>query len=62
MEFKKIYGSRAEVYHGLAEKTTGGLYKKDLMMNKRNVIISRRMSERAQKEGHLGRYQVMPKE
>jgi hypothetical protein len=28
----KTFGSRAEVFHGTAERTTGGLTKKDLMI------------------------------
>ena len=29
--YKKTFGSRAEVFHGTALKTTGGLLKKDLV-------------------------------
>jgi len=32
-------GSRAEVFHGTAEKTSGGLMKKDLMMDKKDGRI-----------------------
>ena len=35
-------GSKAQVYHGTADKTAGGLTKKDLMQNKHGRIISRR--------------------
>lgn len=35
-------GSRAQVYHGNALHTSGGLYKKDLLKSKRGRIISRR--------------------
>jgi len=35
-------GSKAQVYHGTADKTSGGLTKKDLMQNKHGRIISRR--------------------
>ena len=31
MVFNKTFGSRAEVFHGNAKKTTGGLMKKNLM-------------------------------
>jgi len=34
-------GSRAEVFHGTAEKTSGGLMKKDLMMGKDGRIKSK---------------------
>ena len=53
MVFKKTVGSRAEVCHGTAKKTSGGLMKKDLKMNKRGRIVSRKMSDRAKKEKRL---------
>src|SRR6056300_1241100 len=34
----KTFGSRAEVFHGTAEKTTGGLSKKDLFQDKYGAI------------------------
>ena len=40
--FKKTVGSRAEVFHGTAKKTTGGLLKKDLAKNKHGEIVSRK--------------------
>lgn len=33
-------GSKAEVYHGSAARTSGGLTRKDLTMNKRGRIVS----------------------
>jgi len=35
-------GTRAQVWHGTAKKTSGGLTKKHLMMNKHGRIVSRR--------------------
>jgi len=35
-------GSHAQVWHGTARHTSGGLTKKDLMKNKRGKIISRK--------------------
>lgn len=35
-------GSKAQVYHGTAKKTPGGLTKKNLMKTKRGRIVSRR--------------------
>jgi hypothetical protein len=35
-------GTRAQVWHGTAKKTSGGLTKKNLMMNKHGRIVSRR--------------------
>ena len=42
--FKKDKGSRAEVYHGTAFRTTGGLEKKDLTKNKQGRIVSLKKS------------------
>lgn len=49
----KARGSRAEVMHGKAKRTSGGLMKKDLKYNKRRRIVSRKMSLRAKKEKRL---------
>jgi hypothetical protein len=35
-------GTKAQVYHGTAVKTSGGLTKKDLMKTKAGRIVSRR--------------------
>ncbi len=42
-------GSRASVLHGNAEKTSGGLRKSDLKLNKRGEIVSKKSSTRAKK-------------
>ena len=42
VDFKKTFGSRREVYNGTAEKTTGGLFKKDLFKNKNGRIVSKK--------------------
>lgn len=41
---KVIRGSRAQVMHGNAEKTSGGLTKEDLMYNKAGRIVSKKKS------------------
>jgi len=46
-------GSRAQVWHGTASKTSGGLNKGNLMMNKWGRIVSRRMSAAAKKNKRL---------
>ena len=38
----QTFGSRAQVFHGTAKKTTGGLTKKDLMKNKHGRIVSKK--------------------
>ena len=46
-------GSRAQVWHGTALKTTGGLKKSDLMMNKNGRIVSKKKHDTAKKEKRL---------
>ena len=46
-------GSRAQVFHGTVDKTTGGLEKKDLMKNKHGRIVSVRKHKTAKKERRL---------
>ena len=49
----KSRGSRAEVMHGTARRTSGGLRKQHLKYNKRGKIVSKRASARAKKENRL---------
>ena len=46
-------GSRAQVMHGNAKMTGGGLKKRDLKYNKQGKIVSKKMSQRAKKEKRL---------
>ena len=41
-EFEMTTGSKAQVYHGTAKHTSGGLTKKDLLKNKHGRIVSRK--------------------
>ena len=43
----KTTGSREEVWAGTARKTSGGLTKEDLTLNKRGKVVSRRQSDAA---------------
>ncbi len=56
---KKIIGSMRRVWSGTADKTKGGLVKKDLMINKRGKVVSKKSSvqgaKRFKKSG-LGRW------
>ena len=52
----KTFGSRAEVFHGNAKKTTGGLTKSNLLQNKHGEIVSRKKSLTAKKEKRLEKY------
>lgn len=47
------FGSRAEVWHGNAKKTTGGLSKNDLIKNKHGEIVSKKKHHTAKKEKRL---------
>ena len=49
----RALGSRAEVWHGNAKHTSGGLEKKHLMMNKRGRIVSRKKHATAKKQKRL---------
>ena len=48
--FKLLKGSRAEVWHGTAFKTSGNLEKKNLMKNDRGRIVSRSKHTKMKKE------------
>lgn len=51
----KRIGSRAQVMHGTAHHTSGGLTKKDLKMNKWGRIVSKAKSSKAKKENRLAK-------
>ena len=46
-------GTRAQVMHGNADHTSGGLTKTDLKYNKHGRIVSRKKSEKAKKDKRL---------
>ena len=52
-QFKKNIGSRAEVWHGTAKKTSGGLIKSKLRKNKNGRIVSKKLSIRSKKSSNL---------
>lgn len=47
--FEIKVGSRAQVFHGTAERTSGGLKKNDLKRTKRGEIVSKKASAAAKK-------------
>jgi hypothetical protein len=53
MTFEQTTGTRAQVWHGTAKKTSGGLTKSALMMNKHGRIVSRKKHNTAKKEKRL---------
>ena len=50
---EKTTGSRAEVFHGTAKHTSGGLTKTDLVQNKKGEIVSAKKSAMAKKDKRL---------
>jgi hypothetical protein len=59
--FKKTIGTRAEVYHNTARRTSGGLTKSELMMNKHGRIVSKKKHNTAKKEMRLVKYGFVTK-
>jgi len=53
MPLKQTTGSRAQVMHGNANKTSGGLTKKQLKYNKQGKIVSKKASTLAKKNNRL---------
>lgn len=51
--YHMLIGTRAQVWHGTAYKTSGGLTKGDLMQNKAGRIVSRAKHSSAKKEMRL---------
>jgi len=54
--YKELFGSRTQVHNGTAYKTTGGLTKSDLVMNKWGRIVSEKKHVTAKKEKRLQKY------
>ena len=51
--YECLCGTRAQVWHGTAYKTSGGLHKTDLMQNKSGRIVSEKKHFTAKKEQRL---------
>ena len=51
--FDVLIGTRAQVWHGTAYKTTGGLCKHDLMQNKAGRIVSKAKHMSAKRDKRL---------
>ena len=54
--FKKLVGTRAEVMHGTAYKTSGGLTKEKLVYSKTGRIVSKSKHITAKSEKRLQRF------
>lgn len=53
-KFEKLIGSRAEVMHGKAYKTSGNLTMHDMEKNSHGKIVSKKLSKLATEQKHLG--------
>lgn len=60
MGFDKTIGSRAEVWHGKAKHTSGGLLKKQLLKNKHGRIVSRKKHTTEKKNKRLAKAGYKP--
>jgi len=56
IEYKELFGSREQVWNGTAYKTTGGLPKDQLIMNKWGRIVSLKKNTTAKKEKRLEKH------
>lgn len=52
-KYDELVGSRAQVWHGTAYKTSGGLKKRNLHKNKHGRIVSKRKFKSAKREQRL---------
>ena len=57
-----VVGTKAEVWHGTADKTSGGLTKDKLMKNKNGRIVSKRKHEIGMKMFKENKLQPLTKE
>lgn len=54
--YYQLVGSRAQVYHGTAYKTSGALTRDDLVQNKNGRIVSKRKHNTAKREKRLQKH------
>ena len=59
--YNKLVGSRAQVWHGTAFKTTGGLNKPHLLMNKHGRVVSMKNHKHEKKIDRLGKHGIKAK-
>jgi hypothetical protein len=55
-KWSELFGSRIQVQNGTAYKTTGGLTKSNLLMNKWGRIVSAKKHKTAKKEKRLEKH------
>lgn len=51
--FSQLIGSRRQVWNGTAYKTEGQLLRKDIMMNKKGELVSKKKHQTAKRENRL---------
>jgi hypothetical protein len=59
--YDQLIGSRAQVWHNTAYKTSGGLTKSNLLMNKLGRIVSLKKHNTAKREKRLEKAGYKPK-
>ena len=59
--YNKLVGSRAQVWYGTAFKTTGGLNKPHLLMNKHGRVVSMKKHKHEKKIDRLGKHGIKAK-
>ena len=55
-KYQELEGSRAQVWHGTAHKTSGGLIKSQLLKNKHGRIVSKKKHTTAKREKRLEKH------
>lgn len=55
-KYELLVGSRAQVHHGTAYKTAGGLKKENLLQNKNGRFVSKKKHETAKREKRLEKH------
>ena len=60
-KYELLEGSRAQVWHHTAYKTSGGLTRNDLMKNKHGRIVSKKKHSTAKREKRLEKAGYKPK-
>jgi hypothetical protein len=55
-KYEMLEGSRAQVWHGTAYKTPGGLTRGELIFNKHGRVVSAKKHMTAKKENRLRKY------
>ena len=59
--YAKLVGSRAQVWHKTAYKTTGGLNKSNLLMNKHGRVVSMKKHKHEKKIDRLAKHGIKAK-